>query len=209
MTSSNPPAYPPRGRVRQQRRSIAVEAARLISESGLRDYQQAKRKAAADLGIAGEPNFPDNVEVQQALREHQRLFYGNSQPQTLRRWREAAREALRFFSTWEPRLVGPVLDGSADEQSAVCLHLHTDDAVEVARFLREHAIPYREKDRRLRLTRTMAADFPAFLFAAGDVPIDLTVLPYDRVRQAPLDRSGTKPMRRATLRALEKLISAP
>ncbi|MGA8277443.1 MAG: hypothetical protein WB784_04535 [Rhodanobacteraceae bacterium] len=193
-------------RTRQRRRSIAVEAARLISESGLRDYQHAKHKAAEQLGIPGELNFPDNGEIADALREHQRLFQRESQPRILRRWREAARDALRFFAAWDPRLVGPVLDGSADEHSAVCLHLHADDALEIARFLCERAIPYREKDRRLRLTRDLVTQFPVFLFAAGDVPIDLTVLPYDRLRQAPLDRSGAKPMRRVTLAAVEEML---
>ncbi|HET6546579.1 MAG TPA: hypothetical protein VFG55_07535 [Rhodanobacteraceae bacterium] len=193
-------------RGRQLRRRIAVEAARLISESGLRDYQQAKRKAAQRLGIPGEFNFPDNGEIQEALREHQRLFHGDSQPEILRHRREAAREALRFFAPWEPRLVGAVLDGSADVHSAVCLHLHTDHPNAVALFLRERAIPYRQQTRRLRLSRDTAAEFPVFLFSADDIAIDLTVLPYDRLRQAPLDRIDERPMRRVGLAGLEEML---
>jgi hypothetical protein len=45
-----------------------------------------------------------------------------------------------------------------------------------------------------------------FVFSAGDSAIDITVLPYDRLRQAPLDRIDEKPMRRANLAAVEELV---
>jgi hypothetical protein len=183
-----------------------VEAARLIAEGGLRDYRQAKLKAASRLGISEEVGLPKNGEIEDALREHQRLFRAHEQPQTLQRLREAALEAMRFFVRHEPRLVGAVLDGTADEHSAVCLHLHDDQVQEIALFLREHGIPYEERTRRLRLERDVSADVPVFLFSAGDNAIDVSVLPYDRLRQAPLDRIDEKPMRRANLAAVEELV---
>ncbi|HEV7489910.1 MAG TPA: hypothetical protein VGO25_03830 [Rhodanobacteraceae bacterium] len=193
-------------RTQEQRRRIAVEAARLIAEGGLRDYRQAKLKAASRLGISEEVGLPKNGEIEDALREHQRLFRAHEQPQTLQRLREAALEAMRFFVRHEPRLVGAVLDGTADEHSAVCLHLHDDQVQEIALFLREHGIPYEERTRRLRLERDVSADVPVFLFSAGDNAIDVSVLPYDRLRQAPLDRIDEKPMRRANLAAVEELV---
>lgn len=193
-------------RTHEQRRRIAVEAARLIAEGGLRDYRQAKLKAASRLGISEEVGLPKNGEIEDALREHQRLFRANEQPQTLQRLREAALEAMRFFAHREPRLVGAVLDGTADEHSAVCLHLHEDQVQEIALFLREHGIPYEERTRRLRLERDVSADVPVFLFSADNNAIDVTVLPYDRLRQAPLDRIDEKPMRRANLAAVEELV---
>jgi len=196
-------------RANERRRSIAVEAARLIAEGGLRDYRQAKLKAAARLGIADDLSLPKNSEIEDALREHQRLFRGDEQPQTLQRLREVALEAMRFFGRFEPRLVGPVLEGTADEHSAVCLHLHDDQPSEIALFLREQGIPYEERSRRLRLERDITVDVPVFLFSADDSAIDLTVLPYDRLRQAPLDRIDEKPMRRAAFTAVQMLLAAP
>jgi hypothetical protein len=199
---------PGRGRLRldEARRRIAVEAARLIAEGGLRDYRMAKEKAAARLGIPGEAALPRNSEIEDALREHQRLFQAADQPRTLRRLREAAVEAMRFFARHEPRLVGAVLEGTADEHSAVCLHLYSDQPHEVLAFLDERGIPYEEQQRRLRLDRNVARDVPALVFRAGDTPIDLTLLPYDQLRQAPLDRTGDKPMQRATLAGLQALL---
>lgn len=195
------------GRDGERRRRIAVEAARLISEQGIRDYAFAKRKAAERLGFALDAALPKNHEIEDALREHQRLFAADVQPQVLHALRETAREALQFFAAFAPRLVGPVLDGSADRFSAVCLHLFADEPEAVARFLDENGISYEEQDRELRLSRDLQREFPAFVFNAGGTPVDVTVLPVDLQRQAPLDRSGEKPMQRATLAALESLLA--
>lgn len=205
MPNRNDHARYAQTRAHEQRRRIAVEAAKLIAEEGLRDYRQAKLKAAQRLGIFDDTALPKNGEIEEALREHQRLFRAE-QPETLRELREAALEAMRFFVDFEPRLVGPVLDGTADEHSAVCLHLHDDGGDRVAMFLQGKGIPYEERTRRLRLERDMTADVPVFVFSAGDSAIDLTVLPYDRLRQAPLDRIDEKPMRRANLAAVEELV---
>lgn len=199
-----------RGRAATQevRRRIAIEAARLISEGGLRDYRHAKEKAAARLGIFDEGSLPKNSEVEDALREHQRLFQAEDQPRALRRLREAAREAMRFFECFEPRLVGAVLEGTADAHSSVCLHLHTDEPDAVLRLLQDRRIPYDEDSRRIRLDRSASSDVSALRFDAGDARIDVTVLPYDLLRQAPLDRGGDRPMQRATLGALESLLQS-
>ena len=193
-------------RSHEARRRIALEAARLMSEGGLRDYRQAKEKAAARLGIFDESSLPKNSEIEDALREHQRLFHAEDQPRALRRLREAAREAMRFFAAHEPRLVGAVLDGTADEHSAVCLHLYTDQPDAVLVQLQERRVAYEEQSRRMRIDRTTLREYPALRFNAGDTPIDLTVLPYDLLRQAPLDRISDKPMQRATAAALDSLL---
>lgn len=195
------------GRTQQLRRRIALEAARLMSEHGIRDFHLAKRKAAQRLGAGEEVALPKNSEVEDALREHQRLFQADEQPPLLRRLRETARDAMRFFARFDPRLVGPVLEGSADRHSAVTLHLFSDTFEDVATFLLEQRIPYEEQSRRVRMSHDAVEEFPVLLFSADDVAMDLTVLPRDAIRQAPLDRVDDRPMRRATLAMLEELLA--
>jgi len=194
-------------RTRERRQHVAIEAARLMSEHGIRDYQQAKRKAAQRLGIHDDPSLPRNSEIEQALRDYQRLFKANSQPQLLRARREAAVRAMVFFQRFEPRLVGSVLEGTADAHSAVCLQLHTDDPHSVPQFLTEHGIPAESGGRQIRIDRERITDVPVWLFTAEDLPFDLTVLPHDALRQAPLDRGGMRAMRRASLSTLQTLIA--
>lgn len=193
-------------RLQRNRLRVAQEAARLMSEHGIRDFHHAKLKAAERLGILDTQALPRNLEVEQALREHQRLFLADSQPQLLRQRREAAVEAMRFLAPFEPRLVGAVLEGTADAHSAVCLHVYSDDPEAVVLYLRERGVPIETQVRRLRYGRDDQPEYPVLLFAADELPFDLTVLPRDALRQAPLDRADDRPMRRASLAQVEMLL---
>ena len=194
-------------RVQRNRLRVAQEAARLMSEHGIRDFHHAKLKAAERLGVHDTQALPRNYEIEEALREHQRLFHADSQPQLLRARREAAVEAMRFLADYDPRLVGSVLEGTADAHSAVCLHVFADNADDVILFLREQGVPVETQTRRLRVTRDEQVEYPVLLFAADSLPFDLTVLPKDGLRQAPLDRVDEKPMQRASLTAVEELLA--
>lgn len=193
-------------RAQRNRLRVAQEAARLMSEHGIRDFHHAKLKAAERLGILDAQALPRNLEIEQALREHQRLFLADSQPQLLRQRREAAVEAMRFLAPFEPRLVGAVLDGTADAHSAVCLHVYSDDPEAVVLYLRERGVPIETQVRRLRYGRDEQPEYPVLLFAADELPFDLTVLPRDALRRAPLDRADDRPMRRASLSQVEALL---
>ena len=200
------PRRPQDDRRDDQRQRIAAEAARLISELGLRDYHQAKLRAAQRLGIQDERHLPRNTEIEAALREYQRLFGGEERLHYLQTLRRCAVEALRFFQRFEPRLVGAVLDGTADQHSAVCLHLFSDDPDALPLFLHEQGIPFEQIERQLRWGHDEAQRFDAYRFSADDVPVDLTLLPLDALRQAPLDRIDGKPMRRANLATAQQLL---
>jgi len=193
-------------RTRERRHRLANEAARLMAESGMRDYHQAKLKAAERLGIHDDASLPRNSEIEDALREYQRLFQRDG-AEGLRLRREAALRALEFFAAFEPRLVGPVLDGTADARSPVALHLHSDDPDAVARFLEQHHIPAESRSRRIRLDRERNDDYPVWLFSAEDLAIDLTVLPGTVLRQAPLSGVDERPMRRASAVQLRELLA--
>lgn len=194
-------------RSRERRLRLANEAARLMAEGGMRDVQQAKLKAAERLGIHDDASLPRNHEVEDALREYQRLFLGERQLHGLRLRREAALRAMEFFSDFRPRLAGPVLDGTADDNAPVALHLHDDDADAVARFLEDQGIPAESRTRRLRLDRNRGGDFPVWIFSAEDLSFDLTVLPSGALRQAPLSGLDERPMKRASPAQLRQLLA--
>ena len=212
MSANHPHAKPhahthAQTHVRERRQQLATEAARLMVEGGIRVFHLAKRKAAQRLGIVDDASLPRNSEIEAALREHQRLFLGDRQQTELQRRREAALPALEFFQHFQPRLVGPVLDGTADAHSPVSLHLHSDDADAVPRWLDEHGIPAHPRSHRLRLDHERDIDAPAWLFSAEGLEFDVTVLPQDSLRQAPLSGVDGKPMQRASLRQLRLLLA--
>lgn len=194
-------------RTRERRHRLAHEAARLMAEGGIRDYHQAKLKAADRLGIFDDASLPRNREIEDALREYQRLFLGDAQSSGLRQRREAALRALEFFHDFQPRLVGPVLDGTADSHAPVALHLYSDDADAVPRFLDDHRIQAESRSRLLRLDRVRQVEFPVWLFSADELTFDLTVLPHDTLRQAPLSGVDERPMKRASATQLRELLA--
>lgn len=197
---------PPSGRDAQLRQHIASEAARLMVEGGIRDYGLAKRKAVAQLNVGHTRNLPANQEIEQAVVEYQRLFRSQSQPQQLRRLREAALRALRFFEPFDPRLVGPVLSGTADEHSPVELHLFADTPEEVDLFLAEWHLPHELDEQALRMTPERVERYPRYRFVAEDVRFEATVFSRDGLRQAPLSTVDGRPMRRANVAATEALL---
>ena len=196
------------GSTTQLRRRIAVEAARLVAEQGLRDFHLAKVKAASNLGLGESAPLPRNSEIDDALREHQRLFQSDSQPRQLARLRAAALEAMEFLSAFQPRLVGAVLEGTADAYSAVCLHVFSDNPDEVAVFLGNHRIPFEQQQRTLKASTENTLEVPVFVISADDTTIDLSVFPLDGLRQAPLDRISERPMQRAARNTVANLLKS-
>lgn len=195
-------------RVRRNRHRVAQEAARLMSEHGIRDYRHAKVKAAERLGVIDEQSLPRNREIVDALRVHQRLFQADSQPQALRDRRAAALAAMDFLEPFTPRLVGAALDGTADAHTPVCLHVFSDDADAPSRFLYGRGIAHDTGEQRMRMRRDLSADVPVLHFVADELAFELSILPVDALRQAPLDRIDDRPMPRAT-RAQVKTLLAP
>ena len=195
------------GRASQLRRRVALEAARLMSEHGIRDYQLAKRKAARHVGVSEDGYLPRNREIEDALREHQRLFRADEQMQALRTRREAAREVMRFLEHFEPRLVGPVLNGTADVHSPVNLHVFDDSPERVAVWLHDHGVAFETRSHTFRLDRQRNAEYPVLLFDADGVAVDVTIFPLDALRQAPLDRTDERPQQRASLAQVETLLA--
>ena len=190
------------------RQRVAQEAARIMLDHGVRDYGVAKRKAAERLGVRDDGQLPRNTEIKEALVEYQRLFHGERHRARLLTLRQAALEALRFFEPFSPRLVGAVLDGSADDHSAVAIHVFAEAPEELALFLEERAIPFDMDQRRMRYARDEEQDYPVCRFAAGDVNVDVTVFPTGAIRRAPLSPVDGRPMRRLDQRGLEVLLKS-
>ena len=195
-------------RVENLRQAIAQEAARLMIEQGHGDYGTAKRKAAERFGVTDLAVLPKNTEIEEALAEHQRLFGAESHASEVAAMRAVALETMRLFAAFEPRLVGPLLSGTATAHSGITLHLFADTPETVAVALIDRGIPHEFAERRFRTSRDEVEAFPAVRFTAGEHEIDATIFPRDGIRQAPPGPVDGKPMRRATLAEVETLVSA-
>lgn len=115
------------------KQEIAAEAAALVVDEGL-DYGQAKRRALKKLGLPPRTALPDNLLVEEAVREHIALFHADTQPGELRALRELALVWMERLAEFQPHLGGTVWHGTATRLSDIFLQLFTDDpkAVEIA-----------------------------------------------------------------------------
>lgn len=195
-------------RAEHLRLALAQEAARIMSEQGIDDYRLAKRKAAERLGATDIAVLPKNTEIEAALAAHHRLFEADRHSSALQSARKTALQAMRLLRQFEPRLVGPVLSGTASAHSEVNLHLFADSAEVVALHLMDQSIPHEFGERRLRYEPDRLVTYPVVRFVAGNREIDAVVFPVNGIRQSPASPVDGKPMRRADSAELESLLNA-
>ena len=188
------------------RQMLAQEAARIIVEQGIQDYRLAKTKAAERLGLKGRGSLPGNAEVEAAVAEHLKLFGRESHFDLLQTLRCAALSVMEILSPFNPRLVGPVLNGTAAANSSVNLHVFSDTPELVAMTLDECRMTYSPYERRLKSRRDRSETYAGYRFLYGDTRFEATIFPVDGVRQAPISPIDGKPMKRADQAAVQRLL---
>lgn len=187
------------------RRALAQEAARIIVDHGVDDYLVAKRKAAERMGVTDRAVLPKNTEIEEAIAEHQRMFSSRSHAGELAELRRQAVEAMKLLAEFEPRLVGPILSGTATPHTEILLHLFADTPETVSIRLLDRHVRHRVGERRVKFQREEPLAFPSIQFASGGHDVDAIIFPTDGIRQSPLSPVDGKPMRRATLEEVEAL----
>lgn len=188
------------------RQLVAQEAARIIVDHGIRDYRVAKQKAADRLGMNTRGSLPGNAEIESAVADHLQIFGGDAHADHMRLLRVAALAAMGMLTSFTPRLVGPVLAGTADENSAVNLHVFADSAELVALAIGDLGLSFRCYERRLKSRRNQVDSYAGFGFRHNNAAIEATVFPIDGIRQAPMSPIDGKPMKRADSAAVQQLL---
>lgn len=193
-------------RASESRQRLAYEAARIIVEQSLSDFERARRKAAERTGILDRRNWPSNEEVQAAILDRRRLFSGELRGHTLDLLRHNALEAMTQLRAFSPRLVGSVLDGSAPAVPSVQILLHAECPEDVVFQLMELRIPWRERTRSFRYSDGERRTHPVMGFVAGDIAYELVVLPRQALRNPPLSPVTERPERGADIAELQRLL---
>jgi hypothetical protein len=188
------------------RQAVADEAARIMNEHGVDDFLLAKRKAAERLGVTDASILPRNTEIEAAKLAHHRLFSNDRHEADLSDLRRVALAAMRLMSDFHPRLVGPVLNGTASPHSEINLHLFSETPEAVSLRLEERGVPHEVLERRVRFERDRSVSYPALRFVAGRQTVDAVVFPLDGIRQSPCSPVDGRPMRRASTVEVEGLL---
>ncbi|MBX3604202.1 MAG: hypothetical protein KF788_02970 [Piscinibacter sp.] len=184
---------------------IAAAAARLVVEEGM-EYGPAKRKAAKLLvrHAVRPAELPDNLAVEDAVREHLALFCADTQPAELAALRRVAAGWMERLAPLRPHLCGAVWRGTATRISSVHLQLFCDDPKQAEILLLDRGIPYEVEsrpgtDQAEVLTVTSRCDELGEL-----VTVHLSVLDHDDLRGA-LRPDARGLSQRGDLAALQRL----
>lgn len=191
---------------RETRRRVALEAARIMVDEGLHDFQSAKRKAANRLNVNDRIEMPSNAEIDHEVKQYLALFKAGSQSAQIKEMRQEALKAMNFLERFQPRLVGSVLEGTAAENSRITLHVFALTSEELNFFFMDHNIPFEVADVNIRTSGRDTKQFPVIRFYAGDMPMEVVVFPKTEQRQVPLSQVDGKTMRRADASEVRGLI---
>jgi hypothetical protein len=185
-----------------------MEAARIMATEGQHNFMAAKRKAAERIGASSRQALPSNIEVEEALRAYQDLYGGDQRIQHLLHLRETAIFVMRELSGFCPRLVGPVLEGTADSHSRVSLHLFSDPPDAIAMHLIEKGVSYRQEQRRIRWHDGSHRLIQLLVTEVQGTAVELALLDGIDLRQAPPSPVDGRPQKRAGLVEVESLLAA-
>ncbi len=192
------------------RLSIAREAARIMYEDGVKEYRDAKRKAAKSFGpektLSLGSHLPSNAEIHEELSRLIRMAEGDVQPERLLRMRLLALSWLELFAPFRPYLVGSVLTGTVTERSDIDLHLFADSPEEVELFLEERDIPYEPETVTIRHGSEFREYYHLFMDDDGIVVECTVYTPSERHQRQKSSITG-RPMERADAARLRELIA--
>jgi hypothetical protein len=196
-------------KLKQVRREVAAEAARIIATEGQHNYHAAKKKAAERIGVSERLALPSNIEVKEALHAYQNLYGGKRHQSNLENLRSTAVRAMQLLHSFKPRLVGSVLDGTASQYSRVSLHVFCDSPDEVVLHFLEKGIPFSQEQRQIRWYDGNHRIVPVIVTELEEASVELSVFDPIQLRQAPPSPIDGKPQKRASLADVECLIAAP
>ena len=192
----------------QIRRAIAAEAARIMSTESQFNFRVAKQKAAERLGFDMHTILPSNAEVVSALRAYQDFYGGSRHLHHVKKLREIALNVMRSLETFCPRLVGPVLEGTADENARVSLHVFNDPPDEVVIHLLDKGLVFRNEQRKIRWYDGSYRQVQLVVTNAEDIEVELTLFSCIDLRQAPPSPVDGRPQKRAPMSEVESLLAA-
>lgn len=188
---------------------IAQEAARLMYEDGVREYRDAKRKAARRFGsekaLSLGSHLPSNAEIHGELQRLIGTYEREVLPERLMRLRLVALRQMEALEPFTPYLVGSVLSGAVTEQSDVDLHLFAGSCEEVEEYLERNGTPFEQEVVTIRHGGEFY-EYPHIYLEDDSVLVECTVYPREDMHRIPKSSITGRPMERANVRKLRKII---
>lgn len=184
------------------RERLAYLAARIMSEDGVDDFGFAKRKAARLEGVPDTRFLPSNDEIERELKVQRDLYQQGEHREVLRELRRRALAAMRLLKDFNPRLIGPLVTGTAGKHSDIRLQLFADSAKDVEIFLLNQGVAYEAGEVRVGFGDERRVRPRLVLSLAGSAITATVFLPHE-LRQVFKPSAEGKAQQRVSIEWLE------
>jgi hypothetical protein len=114
---------------------------------------------------------------------------------------------MQALQTLQPRLVGSVLDGTANAHSRIALHVFPDSVESAILFLVERNVAFNQEQRQIRWFDGQHRQVPVLVFEFEGSDVELVVFEPINLRQSPPSPIDGRPQRRASLAEVEFLLA--
>jgi predicted nucleotidyltransferase len=184
---------------------VAQAAARFMVDGLESEYLGAKERAVLMLGLGSQTRLPSNRKVRECIALLTREELGESEVQRrLRQMRLIAEEIMMALSDFDPFLIGSTLSGDIHTTSDVDLHAYCDSSEEI----RQHLLEWGFEDVEEEFVENRKGQFVHLRWVERDFPVEVTIYPLCEREVTPYSSVTGKPMKRADLAGLRRLLAS-
>ena len=178
-----------------------------MAQQSLRSFDKARRKACERLGCYDKQFLPSNADIQIELQRYLQLFHADAQADLQRsRWQTAHR-LMQRLEIFQPRLVGALIHGTADQHTPIQLHVFADPEEQILQWLLDKSISYQLSQRRMQFSGQRYRKISVCNSVFEGVPVELLLFNSLELREAPRSPVDGKPQRRLKIQELEELLA--
>jgi hypothetical protein len=190
---------------KHKQRRLAEEAARLMVDGVETEYLHAKERASMMLGMTGQARFPSNKEIRECILQLTRTRLGDDEVERrVQQMRTIAEEIMSVIEEYDPHLIGSTLTGEIRESSDIDLHAYCDDYEILLTLLTERGY----EDIEPEIIENRKGSFVHLRWNENLYPVEITIYPWSWRDIVPISSVTTKPMKRADLLAVRKMLKA-
>ena len=185
-------------------RRLALEAARLMVERIETEYLHAKERAILLLGLPYNTPYPTNRQIKEYIGKLTRSHLGPEvMAARVAEMRRIAEEIMTVLMDFDPHLIGSTLSGQIRDSSDIDLHVYCRHHLEVEERLRSFG--YEEVE--AEYVENQKGTFVHLRWLETGYPVEITIHSWDQRGEVMISSVTGKPMKRADLDEVRKLLN--
>lgn len=184
---------------------VARAAARFMVDGLESEYLGAKERAVAMLGLGAQCRLPSNKQIRECIAQLTRDDLGDNElNRRLREMREIACRVMTALDDFDPFLIGSTLSGEIHSASDIDLHAYCDQPAALVERLEEWDFEGVEEE----YVENRKGQFVHLRWSEEGYPVEVTVYPVGWRDLVPMSSVTGKPMKRAALAQVRRLIGS-